>query len=68
MAIQYKLPLFGEPGKATSIEDLGRRLASDFDGNSTVIRKDLDRLIAHFIQVEELIDEGASLSNNINIL
>ena len=68
MAIQYDLPIFGEPGKATSIEDLGRRLASNFNDNSVVIRKDLDRLLTHFLQVEDLVEEGAKLTAGLNVI
>ena len=50
---------------ATSLNDLDQALIENFRQNSTEIRKQMDRLIIHNVKLNDLMDDGAVLTDDM---
>ena len=50
---------------ATSLNDLDQALIENFRQNSTEIRKQMDRLIIHNVKLNDLMDDGAVLTDDL---
>lgn len=50
---------------ATSLNDLDQALIANFRQNSTLIRKQIDKLIIHNVKLNDLMDDGAVLTDDM---
>ena len=62
---QVEAEFLFKAGQSQTLKDLENILNQDFKQSAKIIRKDLDRLVTHFIQVESLVDEGAKVASGI---
>ncbi len=62
---QVEAEFLFKAGDSQTLKDLANSLDQDFKQSAKIIRKDLDRLVTHFIQVESLVDEGAKVASGI---
>ena len=58
MAKQVRLKFFPSPGKVKNIQDLADTYLETLNVNSTIFRRDIDRLLTHTMQVKDLMDAG----------
>jgi len=61
MAKQTRVKFFPTPGKVRNLEDLGNTYLETLNANSSLFRRDIDRLLTHTMKVQDLMDDG----NNI---
>jgi len=62
---QFKFQFFKDG--ATSLNDLDQALLENFKQNSTLIRKQIDKLIIHNVKLNDLMDDGAVLTDDIEL-
>ena len=63
MAKQFKFQFFKDG--ATSLNDLDQALIENFRQNSTEIRKQIDKLIIHNVKLNDLMNDGAVLTDDM---
>ena len=63
MTKQFKFQFFKDG--ATSLNDLDQALIENFRQNSTEIRKQIDKLIIHNVKLNDLMNDGAVLTDDM---